>query len=176
MHYPGWDRKYDEWRKACDVVDIRKDFTSSNAHTLLKNSLVIRLKESLSGARLQDPEVNISIPVQLDTFTEFLENLKPLDTVKKGAKTTYRLSSFRQGNICLGRTDWWYRVLNGLGDSCYIVPGTFHFWLSERCPLTEFSLDGQLETQLYRGYVLVVRFVRDTKSKSDMVNVIKEHV
>lgn len=140
---------------------------------MLRTSLCIQLKEALNGARLQDPEVTLHIFIQLETFNQFIDRIKPVDTVLQGIKSIHRIVSLNQACAYFGKS-WWFRVLNIHGDCCHIVPGTFQVWVFERKPLTEFSLTDSSQRQVYRGYVLVVRFVRDTKSKSDMLKLVND--
>lgn len=173
IHYPGWHRKFDEWRKVEDMVDFGEEFVKSNAHNLLKSTICIQVKEALNGSRLQDPDVTLHIAVQLDTFRNFIENIQPVEKVQRGLKNIYRLKSITHAAKYFG-DNWWYRVLDTHGDCCHIVPGTLQIWMSERQPLIEFSLQNSKPQQTYQGYLLVIGFVRDTKSKTDMLSLISE--
>lgn len=108
----------------------------------------------------------MKVQIQVETFQLFLEPIQPVQTTSTSTIQKYRLPSLAQANQLLGE-NWWYRILNKYGEFSHIVPGTFHVWLYERAPLTEFTTESE-PIQIYRGYDLTVRFVKDNKTHSDL--------
>lgn len=167
VHYQGWPRTYDEWRKKEDIVDITPNFVESNAYTLLKTSITVQVKEALNGGRLLNPEVTLRFQVQQDTFELLKKDLNPEVSSENGCMK-YRLRTLTQADELFGK-NWWLRILNVHGDCCYISAPTFHFWIFERTPLVEYTLSGSSKL-IYRGTLLCIRFVRECKSKKEMPN------
>ena len=92
VHYPGWSSSYNEWRQLEEIVTRSADCQESEAIGHLRHDLKVKVKENLHVQRGHDSEVTITIPVQYETFQEFLSTAKPVGTEKKGGRTFYRCS------------------------------------------------------------------------------------
>ena len=151
-----------------DPGDRPAEHESSNALSLLKADLGLKVKENLTLSRVHTAEVHISIPIQRETYDKFVELVKPTAERVTAAKTVYRatyknISSF----LC---SDWWYRIGNKHGDHAFVIEPTITFWCNERRCLPEFVLlNGKLEKKFaHRGYQLVFKFVKDTGNGSEL--------
>ena len=131
VHYIGWDKKYDEWRPASDVVDIPDCFliSSTEAHTLFIEQLKIAIKESLHCQRKTSAFIEVRVPIVKDIFDTF----KDIGSQKgKNRFHIGQLSILNELHV-LGE-GWFYRIVNAAGDFTYIVKDTVEYWISERAP------------------------------------------
>ena len=160
VHYAGFGNSYDEWRPLEEVVDIPSDCKTSDAVSLLKHDLLVKVKESLNLSRIHDPEITLHIPIQLDTYATLLTILKAVFDKQRHGRSIYRTTTQDFGRF-LG-PDWWFKIGNELGDHAYVLEESLQLWLFERRPITDFvKVDGGLiKRQTHRGYTLVVRFVK----------------
>lgn len=167
VHYPGYDRKYDEWKAKEDIVDRDSHSLLSDALALLKHDLSVKIKENLNVSRLRDPEITIHIPLQQETFEHFLSVINA-DCEQRGMKTVYRCTIKELGKFL--PKSWWYRICNEHGDFAYVVEETIAFWQHERQCLVEFKIDrGLLKRHLtHRGFHLVFRFVKALGNRSEL--------
>ena len=162
VHYTGWHSKYDEWRKASDVVDIPSEFiqTSDESRRLFFTNLGINVKEALHCQRKSDSLVEIKLQIPLELF----EELKEFGTLKKQRGISwYKLKTLSSLAVFLGPT-WNYRIVNAQGDFAYVARGIVNFRLGERQPLMEYTSEGSPKLT-HRGYVFTMKFVRGLGNK-----------
>lgn len=162
VHYKGWPKKFNEWRLASDILE--KPLRVPDAEELFRTQLAIKIKEELNGHRKKDSLVEIKIQIQKGTFT-------PLESVGSkretaGVTSKYRLDKLSALNNFLGE-GWHYRILNIVGDFCFITPGSVHYWMFERKPLLEFLPDHTTKL-IHRGYTFTMRFVKDNGTNLDL--------
>lgn len=166
VHYSGWANTWDEWRPKTDIIDKPAEHECSDAHTQFLCQVKIQVKESLNLSRLQNPEVTLQLPVQQETFDKFVEGLEAEVSATRGVRKILRAPLSAWSRV-LGTDSWWWRVGNEAGDFAYVDPSTLQLWLTERQPLIEYTRD--LKRKLvHRGYLCVIRFVKQTGSHGDM--------
>ncbi|KAJ8029732.1 hypothetical protein HOLleu_29202 [Holothuria leucospilota] len=156
VHYPGWSRSFDEWRKENEIVDIPHQVFTSTGEDFFEFTLLHAIKGKLNCARKKDNEISINIPVQKECFDLFTAKHNLVSSQKAACSfysfrdTQHAKSTFLKG--------WWYRIINKAGDFAYINFDTFKIWIKERPCLEEYSADGQLQLT-HRGFQAVTRFV-----------------
>ena len=101
------------------------------------------LKINLHVQRRNVSEITIKIPVQFDTFQQFLAQVKPITKEKKGTHTLYRTSCGRRLSTYFDDENWWYRIVNEHGDHANVVEKTIQSWLHEHQCLSEFVKVGK---------------------------------
>ena len=173
VRYIGYSKKYDEWRKADDVIDLSEsdnsdEETESGAKSLLGKrqlskfclfeELASQIKYSLVSNRKDDPIC--SIVMSFDTL--HFEALIRRGTGSGGKLEVYGLSSLSKFDDLLGER-WYIRGVNSAGDFCYIEPGTVKFYLKCQRQKLDFQIqdDGTMKTQYFGSkHKLVFKFVR----------------
>lgn len=156
VHYKGWDRRYDEWRKEGDVVSRPLEVTEPDANAQLIRNLQIQIKENLRAPRKTDTKVTITIPCQLLTFeTSYLRSLGKLSPER--GLSVFRVTKNCDLSPALGQ-DWYFLIVNNSGDVNYVIPESVHFHLYERQPLIYYRRDLK-PVSFHRGYMLSFSFV-----------------
>ena len=166
VHYVGWNKKYDEWRNAEDVLDIPEGYLNSTpeGRDNFYRSLGISVKELLHGQRRVDSAVELRVPISVDIFDE----LKALGAEKTKKGTFHCDISALDGVLSKG---WNWRIFNVNGDFAYVRPGTVSYRLCEREPLVEYSAEG-VPNFSHRGFLLVFKFQRLLGNKKDFAQFI----
>ena len=85
VHYTGWQKKYDEWRDAADVIDIPAEFLSSDeaAKKLFYKNLQFVIKELLHGQRKVNSFVELRLAVVKDIFEDLSRFAQPHPSKKR---------------------------------------------------------------------------------------------
>ena len=166
VHYVGWEDKYNEWRLKSEVVDVNEE--KSDALELVKKDLLVKVKENLNISRVQDTEVTLHIPIQVETFNRFVEviNGHPVRLKRKDIFT----ADWASVATFLG-TDWFFRVVNAAGDFAYVVESTIQIWIHERRCLEQYVVNvetKQLDKKLLHHGHLVFRCVKDRGDKFEL--------
>lgn len=172
VRYVGYSRKFDEWRKADDIVDLNESDNSSDEETssllgrkqlskfCLFEELACQIKLSLVGNRKADPVCSIIMSFDSLHFEVLIR--RSVRNGTKGKREAYGLSSLSKLDDLLGER-WYMRGLNSAGDFCYIEPGTIKFYLKCQHQKIDFQLqdDGSMKTQYFGNrHHLVFQFVR----------------
>ena len=172
VRYIGYGRKYDEWRKTDDIIDLNEDCNSDEETSPLLGSnqlskfclfeeLACRIKSSLVSNIKADPVCSIVMSFDSLHF-EALIRRGTRNGGARGRQEVYGLSSLSKLNDLLGER-WYMRGLNSAGDFCYIEPGTVRFYLKCQSQKIDFQLqnDGTMKTQYFGiKHHLVFKFVR----------------
>ncbi|KAJ8019045.1 hypothetical protein HOLleu_42623 [Holothuria leucospilota] len=116
VHYQGWDKKYDEWRLDSDILNTPAEAISGDALSYSAFQLTSSIKEKLVPLRKQNSEVTISIPVQKDIFTTFIEN-SSFESESRHGNYIYRFSNATVGEAAFA-PNWWFRICNSAHDLC----------------------------------------------------------
>ena len=165
VHYVGWDDHYNEWKPRSEVVDIKH---SSDALELLKQDLLVQIKENLNTSRVRDTEITVSISVQTETFEHFVTVIEAEVAEERRGIKIYR-PTVRGVTNFLG-ADWHYRIVNKAGDFAYVLEDTLQLWLRERRCLEEFIKVGDsfVKKPVHRGHLLSFRFVKNRGNKHEL--------
>lgn len=153
--YPGWSKAFDEWRQVTDIVETPAEAVNGSSEEFFKFSLLTSIKEKIRSCRKEDSEVPFAIPVQKQSFDEFVAAEQLFSFETKG-KTIFHFSNKVVAKSAFSK-GWWFRILNKAGDFSFIDLDTFQLRLQERPCLEEYSLDGKI--LYHRGFQAVVRFV-----------------
>ena len=170
VHYVGWEDKYDERRLKSEVVDVHEE--KSDALELLKKDLLVKIKENINISRVLDTEVTLHIPIQMETFNSFVQVISG-NAVNLRNKEVFK-ADWASVATFLG-PDWFFCIVNVVGDFAYVVESPIQIWIYERRCLEQFSVNPETkhtEKQLlHRGHLVVFRFVKDRGNKFELEKV-----
>ena len=183
VRYVGYSRKYDEWRKADDIVDLNESDNSDEETVSLLGSqlskfclfeeLACQIKSSLMSNRKGDPVC--CIVMSFDTLHFEALSRRGARNGTKGKQEIYGLSSLSKLDDLLGER-WYMRGLNSAGDFCYIEPSTVKFYLKHQRQKIDFQLqdDGTMKTQYFGiRHQLVFKFVRSDGTLAQWDSIIR---
>lgn len=172
VRYIGYSRKYDEWRKADDIVEVNESDSRLDEETssllgwnqlskfCLFEELACQIKSLLVSNRKADPVCSIVMSFDSLHFEALIRRGARNGT--KGKWELYGLSSLSKLDDLLGER-WYLRGLNSAGDFCYVEPGTVKYYMKSQNKKTDFQLqdDGTMKTQYFGiRHQLVFQFVR----------------
>ena len=116
-------------------------------------TLAEKIKSSLVGDRLKDPDCRIEVEGHQDIFQDLIQRC----ILTNGKFLPYTFSSL---DCVLGR-NWHKRIYNRLGDFAYVCEGRLKFCIRNRRPIISFEYHGgaYIETVTEKKPVIVATFV-----------------
>ena len=147
-------------------MDIPEAYIESmqSAKGFFLHQLGVHIKENLNCNRKGDSLVEIRIPVARGVFQEFAQDIG-IPHPSRSGRGHYTVHHLRDLSPLLGEK-WFFRIVNSLGDFEFVLPETFEFWMLERAPLLDYQSGGKANL-VHRGFICVVRFVKEKGNKYD---------
>lgn len=190
VHYVGYSKKYDEWKRREDLVVLDDGNDDESSHSEDENDdsryaplsmyivLADRIKLSLTSNRRVTPAIRIEVPFDRVMFEG---GLATCGTMKQGSgkRVRYTIKDYSDLNRFLGKGWWHWSGLNPVGDFCYVLLDSIEFYLLKKRPLQEYfprqsqadadAADATVTTRRSRplGYSLIFKFVRGDGTPSE---------
>ena len=176
VHYIGYSKRHDEWRKKEDIVVLDDDSDDDDGGKddgeeavtgyipfSLYRVLANKIKLSLNSSRKASPSVRIDMEFDRVVYEG---GLAKNGTRKRrhGKRDIFGVKEYKDLDGLLGK-GWHWRGLNQAGDFCYVVKDSVEFYLTTKRALKEFkpvSSSSDVVTVQERdlGCSLVFKFVR----------------